>query len=266
MWPRRSASRSTRFSRGILRSSWPRFPSSTRRSARSATRNKLYYRFNHWPIWIFVFFIAPGPLTFDLFERGFDARMATWLGAGARGHGDRRPARPAARLRAGALHHPLHRRSAESALSPRLLHDGVERGRDIRRAQHRGPRLGDRQRRLGAETDLSGCVLSDRRHDLAARRARPAAAREGVHEGRRARAAVLLRVGVGGVLGAAGALVPLEGAARVTPAATRSSSRSSSASSRSSATSRGSAACRARGPSFQASSRCLISERVGLRA
>ena len=43
-------------------------------------RNKLYYRFNHWPIWIFVFFIAPGPLTFDLFERGFDARMALWLG------------------------------------------------------------------------------------------------------------------------------------------------------------------------------------------
>jgi hypothetical protein len=42
-------------------------------------RNKLYYRFNHWPIWIFVFFIAPGPLTFDLFDRGFDARMAAWL-------------------------------------------------------------------------------------------------------------------------------------------------------------------------------------------
>jgi len=44
-------------------------------------RNKLYYRFNHWPIWILVFFIAPGPLTFDLFERGFDRRMAIWLGA-----------------------------------------------------------------------------------------------------------------------------------------------------------------------------------------
>ena len=43
-------------------------------------RNKLHYRFNHWPIWIFVFFIAPGPLTFDLFERGFDSRLATWLG------------------------------------------------------------------------------------------------------------------------------------------------------------------------------------------
>lgn len=43
-------------------------------------RNKLYYRVLHWPIWIFVFFIAPGPLTFDLFERGFDGRMALWLG------------------------------------------------------------------------------------------------------------------------------------------------------------------------------------------
>jgi hypothetical protein len=42
-------------------------------------RNKLYYRVLHWPIWIFVFFIAPGPLTFDLFERGFDRRMAGWL-------------------------------------------------------------------------------------------------------------------------------------------------------------------------------------------
>jgi hypothetical protein len=34
-------------------------------------RNKLHYRFSHWPIWIWVFFIA----------RGFDARMAAWLGA-----------------------------------------------------------------------------------------------------------------------------------------------------------------------------------------
>jgi len=44
------------------------------------TRNKLYYRFNHWPLWIFVFFIAPGPLTFDLFERGFDERTIAWMG------------------------------------------------------------------------------------------------------------------------------------------------------------------------------------------
>jgi hypothetical protein len=42
-------------------------------------RNKLHYRFNHWPLWIFVFFIAPGPLTFDLFAHGVDARMLVWL-------------------------------------------------------------------------------------------------------------------------------------------------------------------------------------------
>lgn len=43
-------------------------------------RNTVRYRLAHWPIWIWVFFITPGPLTFDLFERGFDARMAAWLG------------------------------------------------------------------------------------------------------------------------------------------------------------------------------------------
>ncbi|MGH9371116.1 MAG: hypothetical protein ACRD15_06255 [Vicinamibacterales bacterium] len=43
-------------------------------------RNKTSYRLAHWPIWIWVFFIAPGPLTFDLFARGFDRRMVWWLG------------------------------------------------------------------------------------------------------------------------------------------------------------------------------------------
>ena len=43
-------------------------------------RNKATYRLAHWPIWIWVFFIAPGPLTFSLFERGFDSTMALWLG------------------------------------------------------------------------------------------------------------------------------------------------------------------------------------------
>lgn len=42
-------------------------------------RNKISYRLAHWPIWIWVFFIAPGPLTFDLFEHGFNRRMAAWL-------------------------------------------------------------------------------------------------------------------------------------------------------------------------------------------
>ena len=42
-------------------------------------RNKISYRVNHWPIWIFVFFIAPGPMTFALFERGFSWRIIGWL-------------------------------------------------------------------------------------------------------------------------------------------------------------------------------------------
>jgi hypothetical protein len=42
-------------------------------------RNKAYYRLLHWPLWVFVFFIAPGPWTFDLFEGGFDARLLAWL-------------------------------------------------------------------------------------------------------------------------------------------------------------------------------------------
>jgi hypothetical protein len=42
-------------------------------------RNKISYRLNHWPIWIWTFFIAPGPLTVDLFAGGFDWRMLAWL-------------------------------------------------------------------------------------------------------------------------------------------------------------------------------------------
>ena len=43
-------------------------------------RNKPAYRLAHWPIWIFVFFIAPGPSTFDLFEHGFTRGRLLWLG------------------------------------------------------------------------------------------------------------------------------------------------------------------------------------------
>jgi hypothetical protein len=42
--------------------------------------NTIRYRLAHWPIWIWVFFIAPGPLTFDLFAHGADRRIAVWLG------------------------------------------------------------------------------------------------------------------------------------------------------------------------------------------
>jgi len=44
-------------------------------------RNKTAYRLAHWPIWIWVFFLAPGPLTFQLFAYGFSSRTAAWLGA-----------------------------------------------------------------------------------------------------------------------------------------------------------------------------------------
>lgn len=43
------------------------------------SRNKVHYRFAHWPIWIWVFFLAPGPLTFDLFAHGGNIRNLIWL-------------------------------------------------------------------------------------------------------------------------------------------------------------------------------------------
>ena len=73
--------------------SWPLLPPSYERTLgharrielaadrRLRERNKITYRMAHWPIWIWVFFIAPGPLTFDLFAHGFDYRIAAWLGA-----------------------------------------------------------------------------------------------------------------------------------------------------------------------------------------
>jgi hypothetical protein len=42
-------------------------------------RNKVRYRLAHWPIWIWVYFLAPGPLTFDLFAHGGSGRNVIWL-------------------------------------------------------------------------------------------------------------------------------------------------------------------------------------------
>ncbi len=42
-------------------------------------KNKPWYRVAHWPIWIWVFFLAPGPLTFDLFATGPSLRNMAWL-------------------------------------------------------------------------------------------------------------------------------------------------------------------------------------------
>jgi hypothetical protein len=42
-------------------------------------RNTPPYRLAHWPIWIWVFFLAPGPLTFSLFAHGFGRGNLAWL-------------------------------------------------------------------------------------------------------------------------------------------------------------------------------------------
>jgi hypothetical protein len=50
-------------------------------------RNTPIYRLCHWPIWIWVFFLAPGPLTFTLFARGFHWGNWAWLAAVLAGTG-----------------------------------------------------------------------------------------------------------------------------------------------------------------------------------
>jgi hypothetical protein len=50
-------------------------------------RNTRLYRLAHWPIWIWVFFLAPGPLTFTLFARGFGRGNLMWLMAVLAGTG-----------------------------------------------------------------------------------------------------------------------------------------------------------------------------------
>src|SRR6266852_686572 len=42
-------------------------------------RNKLHYRLAHWPIWITVFYLSLGPMTFNLFAHGTDRTMGIWL-------------------------------------------------------------------------------------------------------------------------------------------------------------------------------------------
>lgn len=42
-------------------------------------RNTRIYRMCHWPIWIWVFFLTPGPLTFSVFAHGFHLVNSIWL-------------------------------------------------------------------------------------------------------------------------------------------------------------------------------------------
>ena len=193
--------------------------SSSRSDRKIRERNKLNYRFNHWPIWIFVFFIAPGPLTFDLFEHGFDWRMALWLGAVLVGTGiaGLRGALPGVEPAPYIIRftedrpNPLYRRVCYT-----FAWSEVDR---VRGAQHRRARLA-RSRPgewyLKQIYDVAYFPIAGTIWVLGALGS--AAAREGVDQGRRARAPVLLRIGVGGLHRAAGAVAAVEGAAAQTRA------------------------------------------------
>jgi len=142
-------------------------------------RNKLHYRFNHWPIWIFVFFIAPGPLTLDLFERGFDSRMALWLGAvivgtgiaGLRGRLPGVEAKPYIIRFTEDRPNPLYRRICYTFAWSEVITFAV--------LNITGLAIAIRDRRVESENvaALPPGVLSAGRNDLAARRARSVAAR-----------------------------------------------------------------------------------------
>ena len=53
--------------------------SSLRPIASLRARNKLSYRLAHWPIWIWVFLIAPGPITFQPVRARARQAVAAWL-------------------------------------------------------------------------------------------------------------------------------------------------------------------------------------------
>jgi hypothetical protein len=42
-------------------------------------KNKPWYRVAHWPLWIWVFGLAPGPLTFDLFAGNPSVLNVAWV-------------------------------------------------------------------------------------------------------------------------------------------------------------------------------------------
>ncbi len=50
-------------------------------------RNTRVYRLAHWPIWIGVFFLVPGPMVFRLFDRGPGRAHLGWLAAVLAGTG-----------------------------------------------------------------------------------------------------------------------------------------------------------------------------------
>ena len=160
-------------------------------------RNKGYYRVLHWPIWIFVFFIVPGPLTFDLFERGFDRRTFAWLAvvlcatavAALRGRLPGCEPKPYIIRFTEDRPNPLYRRVCYTTAWGEVVAFAVP--------QYRRPGLCGGDRGVASEADVRRRVFSDRRQYMDARRAGIPSPRQGVDTGRGPRAAVLLWVSVG---------------------------------------------------------------------
>ena len=183
-------------------------------------RNKLYYRFNHWPIWIFVFFIAPGPLTFDLFERGFDARLLTWLGVVLLGTGIAgllgklpgcEPAPYIIRFTEDRPN-PLYRRICYTTAWGEVVAFAVLNVAGLLYAIVTG------EWRLKQMYEWSYFPIAGTFWLLGALGRLPRV--KSVDGRRRARAALLLRIGVGRDDRAAGAVVHVEGRCRARPAST----------------------------------------------
>ena len=141
--------------------------------------------------------------------------MTLWLGVVLLGTGHRGSRRQAARRRAGAVHPPVQRGPAESALPPHLLHVRVERGRHVTRVLniaglidaivHGTWRMRADLRRRGISRSPATCWA------LGALGWLPRVKRS--TQGRRPRAPLLLRIGLGGLHRAAGAVAAVEGPA-----------------------------------------------------
>ena len=130
-----------------------RFPSNSPASARSGPATSSITGFSIGRSGSSSSSSRPGPLTFDLFEGGFDRRMVAWLGLvlAARASGRCADACRASSPRPTSSGSP---RIAPTRCTGGVLHAGVGRSHDLRRAEHRGPDGRHPDRPLGARGDL----------------------------------------------------------------------------------------------------------------
>ena len=162
-------------------------------------RNKLYYRILHWPIWVFVFFIAPGPLTFEFIERGFrpDPPIAAWLSvvligtavAGLRGRLPGCEPKPYIIRFTEDRPNPLYRRVCYTTAWGEVVAFAVLNAAGLAYAAAFGEWRLKEMYAVG--------VLSDRGYVMGGWHRRSVASSKAVHEGRRARATLFLWLRVG---------------------------------------------------------------------